>query len=179
MGFDDMMRVAAIRSAVYIGEQACPYNEEFDGNDLAATHLLALIDNEPVGCMRIRFFGDFAKLERLAVRKEYRTLTHGIRSGACQRGAVQGEGLPPDLWSRAGRLPAFLAEFRLQAQGKRRAVCVLRSGLCGDGDEIEPSSTALSLKDDPYRLIRPEGSWHPGPLELSAARQNALHSAGK
>ncbi|MCY0146485.1 GNAT family N-acetyltransferase [Hoeflea sp. G2-23] len=71
-GFDDMMRVAAIRSAVYIGEQACPFDEEFDGNDLAATHLLALIDNEPVGCMRLRFFGDFAKLERLAVRKEYR-----------------------------------------------------------------------------------------------------------
>lgn len=46
-GFDDMMRVAAIRSAVYIGEQACPYDEEFDGNDLAATHILAFVDNEP------------------------------------------------------------------------------------------------------------------------------------
>jgi hypothetical protein len=72
-GFDDMMRVAAVRSAVYIGEQSCPYNEEFDGNDLAATHLLALVDNEPAGCMRLRFFGDFAKLERLAVRREFRT----------------------------------------------------------------------------------------------------------
>jgi len=27
------MRVAAIRNAVYIGEQECPYEEEYDGND--------------------------------------------------------------------------------------------------------------------------------------------------
>jgi hypothetical protein len=45
-------------------------------------------------------------------------------------------------------------------------------------DDIDPSPTALSLKDDPYRLIRPEGAWHvPGPLEASASRQPDLHSA--
>jgi hypothetical protein len=33
-------------------------------------------------------------------------------------------------------------------------------------DDIDPSPTALSLKDDPYRLIRPEGAWHqPGRLK--------------
>jgi hypothetical protein len=79
-GLDDMMRVAAVRSAVYIGEQSCPYDEEFDGNDLAATHLLALVDNEPAGCMRLRFFGDFAKLERLAVRKRVPHLAHRVSS---------------------------------------------------------------------------------------------------
>jgi hypothetical protein len=43
-------------------------------------------------------------------------------------------------------------------------------------DDIEPSPTALSLKDDPYRLIRPEGAWHaPGPLEASALRQTHMH----
>jgi hypothetical protein len=132
-GFDDMMRVAAVRSAVYIGEQSCPYNEEFDGNDLAATHLLALVDNEPAGCMRLRFFGDFAKLERLAVRREFRTSRTGFSAGAGKRCAVQGKGVPAHLWSRAGRLPELLAAFRLPAQGKRSAVRVLRSCLCRDG----------------------------------------------
>ncbi len=40
----EVMKAAAIRSAVYIGEQNCPYDEEFDGNDFAATHLLAYVD---------------------------------------------------------------------------------------------------------------------------------------
>ena len=70
--FEDLMRVASLRSAVYIGEQECPYEEEFDGNDLSATHLIGYVGNEPAGCMRIRYFADFAKIERLAVRKEFR-----------------------------------------------------------------------------------------------------------
>jgi len=55
-----------------MGEQACPYDEEFDGNDFCAMHLIGSIGDEPAGCMRIRFFADFAKLERLAVRREFR-----------------------------------------------------------------------------------------------------------
>ena len=71
--FDDLMRVVSIRSAVYIGEQECPYDEEFDGNDTSGTHLIGYVGTEPAGCIRIRYFADFAKIERLAVRKEYRT----------------------------------------------------------------------------------------------------------
>src|SRR3954454_23156574 len=67
-----MMRVMSIRSAVYIAEQLCPYNEEFDGNDFSATHLIGYVGNEPAACLRVRYFADFAKIERLAVRKEYR-----------------------------------------------------------------------------------------------------------
>src|SRR5204863_351321 len=70
---EDVMRVMTIRSAVYLGEQQCPYEEEFDGNDFSATHLIGYIGNEPAACLHIRYFADFAKIERLAVRKEYRT----------------------------------------------------------------------------------------------------------
>ncbi len=49
--FEDLNRVVAMRSAVYIGEQECPYEEEFDGNDLSATHLLVYIGHEPVGLL--------------------------------------------------------------------------------------------------------------------------------
>lgn len=175
-GFEDMMRVAAVRSAVYIGEQACPYDEEFDGNDLAATHLLAFIGNEPVGCMRLRFFGDFAKLERLAVRKEYRksrTAFDLVRASVtlCREkgfsriyGHAREDYLP--FWQHFG--------FKLKENGAPFSFSdhVFVEMI----DTIEPSPTALSLKDDPYRLIRPEGAWHvPGPLELSAGRQDPLH----
>ena len=66
------MRVTSIRSAVYMSEQECPYDEEFDGNDFSATHLIGYVGNEPAGCLRVRYFADFAKIERLAVRKEFR-----------------------------------------------------------------------------------------------------------
>jgi len=70
---DDIARVQAVRTLVYIGDQACPYDEEFDGNDFCgATHLLMTWRGEPVGVVRLRWFGEFAKLERLAVRKEHR-----------------------------------------------------------------------------------------------------------
>src|SRR4051794_13482339 len=68
----DLMQVVAIRAAVYLSEQDCPYNEEFDGNDFCAMHLIGPAGREPAGCIRIRFFADFAKLERLAVRQEFR-----------------------------------------------------------------------------------------------------------
>ena len=68
----DLMLVTAIRSAVYLAEQDCPFGEEFDGNDMVAAHFIGYIGNEPAGCLRVRFFGDFAKVERLAVRHQYR-----------------------------------------------------------------------------------------------------------
>jgi predicted GNAT family N-acyltransferase len=71
-GFDDLLMVYSVRSAVYIAEQECPFAEEFDGNDHCATHLIGFIEGEPAGCIRARFFHDFAKLERLAVLKKFR-----------------------------------------------------------------------------------------------------------
>ena len=38
---NELMEVMAVRTLVYIGEQTCPYDEEYDGNDFCgATHLL-------------------------------------------------------------------------------------------------------------------------------------------
>src|SRR5260370_533064 len=68
----DLMQVVAIRAAVYLSEQTCPYDEEFDGNDFCGMHLIGSIDNEPAACIRIRFFPDFAKTERLAVPPQFR-----------------------------------------------------------------------------------------------------------
>ena len=40
---EDYQKMAAIRAAVFMSEQDCPYEEEFDGNDLCATHLAGLV----------------------------------------------------------------------------------------------------------------------------------------
>lgn len=39
-----------------------------------ATHFVAYIGDEPVASMRVRWFNDFAKLERSAFRKDYRDI---------------------------------------------------------------------------------------------------------
>ncbi len=71
---DELMQCYALRAAVYMGEQQCPYWEEFDGNDHTSSHLVMYIDGEPAGCMRIRWFGEFAKLERAVILKRYRSM---------------------------------------------------------------------------------------------------------
>lgn len=58
---NELMQVIALRAAVYMAEQDCPYTEEFDGNDFCGVHLLGTINDEPAGCIRARFFADFSK----------------------------------------------------------------------------------------------------------------------
>jgi len=46
--------------------------QTFDGNDYQATHMIAYVGDDPIGTLRIRWFKEFAKLERTAIRKDYR-----------------------------------------------------------------------------------------------------------
>ncbi|MBN8749631.1 MAG: hypothetical protein BGN99_12500 [Alphaproteobacteria bacterium 65-37] len=67
------MQCYMLRAAVFIGEQACPYWEEYDGNDYSASHLMLYVDGEPAASMRVRWFAGFAKLERAVILKRYRS----------------------------------------------------------------------------------------------------------
>ena len=70
---DELMQCYMLRAAVFIGEQACPYWEEYDGNDYSASHLMLYVDGEPAASMRVRWFAGFAKLERAVILKRYRS----------------------------------------------------------------------------------------------------------
>ena len=67
--FDEVMK---IRRKVFVEEQKIPEEKEFDGNDFVSTHILAKIDGVGVGTMRIRYFADFTKFERMAVLRGFR-----------------------------------------------------------------------------------------------------------
>jgi len=67
--FDDAMQ---IRRQVFVEEQHIDPSLEFDGNDFSATHLVAYFDDEPVGTIRLRYFKDFVKIERLCITKNIR-----------------------------------------------------------------------------------------------------------
>jgi predicted GNAT family N-acyltransferase len=171
---NDLMMITSIRSAVYMAEQACPYDEEFDGNDFVAAHFLGFIGNEPVGCLRVRFFADFAKIERLAVRREHRHSTIAFRMvRECvkyvkRKGYTkiygQAQDAIVDFWSRFGAKP--LPEQRPLTFSDHHYTEMLF--------ECERDPQSITLASDPYVIIRPEGDWdRAGVLDKSADRAPA------
>lgn len=177
---EDFMRVVSIRSATFVAEQDCPYDEEFDGNDFSAGHLLSYVGNEPAGCLRIRYFADFAKLERLAVRHEFRNRKLGtrlMRAGVelCRMkgyrriyGRAQKDLL--DYYVNMGWKPLEgSSEFFFSDHAYIEIVY-----------DTEPSPKAVRLGNDPYILMRPEGRWdRPGILDRSARRSTGKSATRK
>jgi len=168
---EDMMRVVSVRSAVYISEQECPYLEEFDGNDFCATHLIGYIGNEPAGCIRIRYFADFAKIERLAVRKEFRNtrLSFHLVRGAIDLCRVKGY---RTLYGHAQkRLAPFWSRFGFEEFEGGQDLVFSDFDYVEMKANIERHPSAITIGIDPYVIIRPEGRWHvPGILENSKDR---------
>lgn len=168
---EDMMRIVAMRSAVYIGEQECPYDEEFDGNDFTGTNLLGYVGDEPAGCIRVRYFADFAKIERLAVRKEFRNTRLSFQLVRAAIELCRAKGYQRLYGHAQRRLVKFWSRFGFEVlEGGRELVF-------SDFDYVEMvmamprDANAIAIGQDPYVIIRPEGRWHrPGVLEASSAR---------
>ena len=67
----DLEKVFAIRKEVFVGEQNCPPELEWEHED-ESTHFLATVDGEPAGACRWRQTDKGYKLERFAVLKNFR-----------------------------------------------------------------------------------------------------------
>jgi hypothetical protein len=138
---DDMAQVMAVRALVYIGEQACPYDEEYDGNDFAgATHLILRAGPEPIGVVRMRWFA-------LARRKGYRTLM-----GHAQHRLTPFWKRHFGGWVRPGRAAFAFSDYDYVEMEFA----------------LDPPTDAITIDADPFVLLRPEGAWdRPGVLDRS------------
>ena len=169
---NDLMQVVALRAMIYMTEQDCPFDEEFDGNDFAgATHLVLRFRGEPVGVMRVRWFAEFAKLERLAVLKTHR----GRAPLALARFAVQlaqRKGYRRVMGHAAPRVVAFWAKyFHGKARLDRPKVVFSGQEYVEVVIDLAGAENALSVESDPMLLLRPEGDWdRPGVLDRSSGR---------
>jgi len=80
---DDWQQARAIREQVFIDEQDCPPEEEWDGHDQTSRHVLGRVDGEAVATARWRAVpheGEIvAKLERFAVLPSYRGKGYGTQ----------------------------------------------------------------------------------------------------
>lgn len=160
-----------VRAINYVEGQECPIDEEYDGNDFSCTHLIVYVGKEPVGTIRVRYFGRFAKAERFSIRHNYR------RSRALARMIEFGE----DFAARKGfEYSITQAEARLVPLWKRYGyeVNTKKAPIVFSGHEyvelIKPLprlNDALTLDTDGHILNRPEGSWdRPSILEKSSER---------
>lgn len=176
----DFTQIAAIRAATYMSEQECPFDEEFDGNDLCAAHLIGRIDGEPAGCIRVRFFAGFIKLERLAVRREFRKskLAFQLVREAIRYARVKGY-TKVYGHARADLVPFWQAfGFRvIQGRPKFQFSDVEYVEMMG---ELSKAENPVSIGDCPFRMIRPEGQWEvPGPLERIQNRERSNRIASQ
>ena len=167
---EELMQAFAIRSAVFLSEQHCPYAEEFDGNDFTATQYLGLVGGEPASTCRTRYFAEFAKLERVAVRREFRKsgvaaqmIDYSLelcRQKGYRRvyGHAQARLVP--FWQKFGFEPINSEKFTFSDHEYVEIEC-----------QLEPHPNPVMVGNDPMIIIRPEGNWdEPGVLEQSATR---------
>lgn len=174
-GVEDMLQVYAVRSIVFVNDQQCPFAEEFDGNDFAATHVLGYLGDEPVATLRLRFFADFVKLERVAVRKEYRKHQVAVHMIRYAMSICSQKGYKRLYGHIERRLMKFWTHFgfveRPDHQERERLVFSDREyveAFC----ELEDSPDRVTVDSSPYVINRPEGEWDkPGVLDYSANRE--------
>lgn len=167
---DDLQKVAVLRAITYMAEQTCPYEEEFDGNDLCSLHLLAQEDGEPAGTLRLRFFSEFCKIERVCVdprRRGGAILVH-LMAHAFEIAARKG-------------YRRMLAHMQTRLEGMWHHVMECRvvdreqafdfSGMSYLTLEIPlpEHPDAIRFDANPFLLLRPEGDWDkPGILDPKA-----------
>ena len=162
---DDVLKCIAIRGAAYVEDRSIPYQEDVDGNDFTATHLLGYFGDEPAGCIRLRYWADFIKIERLAVLPRCRGgLALDLVRAAIAFG--QDKGYRRFYGQAAQPLLKLWKHFGF-VQRPGPGLSYLTDEVYYEMDlETEPKSAPMTHLSGAAVLIRPEGQWdRPGPLE--------------
>jgi GNAT superfamily N-acetyltransferase len=158
--FEDMAKVFAIRGSACFSDPEHLYAKHFDGSDFSSTHLLGFIDGEPVGTIRIRYFSEFTRIERLTVRPTHRRSRISFRlakaafawcrdKGYRTVGGVARSELIP-FWTMLG--------FRL-TEGKE-PVYIYGLPHFDITLKLDAVPQAMSHMTDTMVLLRSEGRWH-------------------
>lgn len=170
-----MLQVYAVRAIVFVNDQQCPFAEEFDGNDFTATHVIAYFGDEPVATMRIRFFAEFVKFERVAVRKEYRkhqVAVHMVRHGmdlCAQKGYTKIYG---HIEKRLMRFWKYFGFVERPDSGERERLVFSDRAYCEAVCDLASHPDTVNMDSSPYVLNRPEGEWSKaGVLDYSSVRE--------
>jgi len=159
--------------AVYIANQDCPYLEEMDGNDFCASHILAEVDGNPAGTIRLRWFAGFCKVERITVIPRFEGPQYGVVRAMAEFGLpiIAAKGYTRIVTHAQERLAgAWRRVFRfLQPTGQTFAMS--DHGYVVLAGDLRLEVPVIGEATDPLVMNRPEGAWdRPGVLDASAER---------
>ena len=153
----------AVREKVFVRELGVPKSKEFDDNDDVAAHIIAYKTQNnrklPIGTMRIRFFKDFVKFERMSVLRNYRKTTvasdimefgfnYVAEKGYTQvYGMCKKELLP--RWQKCGYQP--ISGVKPIEQNDMILIPIIR--------HLPENQKSISINSAPELLIKQEGHW--------------------
>jgi predicted GNAT family N-acyltransferase len=167
---DEFEKALAIRN-IFLTEQNCPYEEEFDGNDRTGTLFLGYVDDEPAATLRIRYFSDFIKMERLAVLPRFRRTLVARQIVLEAVNFCRRKGYRRGFGHAQKRYMSFWAKFGFKPTERSLVLTFSDHEYIEMYGDLEPHERALTMDTDPYVMLRPEGRWdEPGLLERSAVR---------
>jgi predicted GNAT family N-acyltransferase len=167
----DFLECQAIRATVFMGEQQCPYEEEFDGNDYCALHVLGHVNGAPAATIRMRFFADLVKLERMAVLPQWRKTTVKQQLVFLAFEIARRKGYRRCYAHVEKRLLPFWGRFGFEVFPRNTTLKFSDHEYVEIVRDLEPHPETLSLNSDPMVLNRLEGSWDaPGVLDRSTTR---------
>jgi GNAT superfamily N-acetyltransferase len=158
--FEDMAKVVAIRGAAYFSDDEHLYAKHFDGNDFSATHLLGFIDGEPVGTIRIRYFADFTRIERLAVRPTHRKSRMSFRLAKAAFAWCRDKGYETVGGVARSELIPFWTMLGFRLTEGKDPIYIYGQPHYDITLKLEPDTGAVRHMTDTMVLLRPEGRWH-------------------
>lgn len=168
-----LLHAYSIRAICFMEERGVPAQHEFDGNDYQATHMIAYAGDEPVGTLRVRWFKDFAKIERSSFRQAYRDIRvlkivsdfafdHVARKGY-DRVITHAQPKYARLWRMALGFKQVEDKEPVYFEGHEEPYIELVK-------ELTPPPNAISARTDTTVLFRTEGYWDaPSVFETVAA----------
>ena len=168
---EDLYKAArAVRKQVFVKELGIQEDKEFDGNDFCSAHVVAYIQKRhrklPIGTMRIRFFSDFVKFERMAVTRNFRKtsvaediMQYGF-DYVSQKGYRKIYGMCKEellaRWQRCGY-------HEIDGADKIKQNGMTLVPICRN---LPQNPRALTITSDSSLLIAKEGHWYDEPQEV-------------
>ena len=163
---EQLIQIFALRATTFWEENRYPYDLAFDKNDFQATHFITYMGDEPIGAVRVRWFKDFAKLERTAFRSAYRNiptikvLAEFVFAHIARKGYTQIITHAAPLYARLWRTHfGFRPVQKPPAvyQGEKFVELIRK---------LDTPDNVVTLDSDVTVLFRTEGSWDaPGKYE--------------
>jgi hypothetical protein len=168
--YQQLLHAYAIRSICFMEEHGVKAQQTFDGNDYQSTHMIVYAGDEPIGALRIRWFRDFAKIERMAFREAYRN-THVLKAfvyfvfehigrKGYDKVIVHAQPKYARLWRIAFGFKKVEGKAPFYFDGHREPYIELVK-------ELTPPENAISVRTNPAVMFRTEGFWD-APSEYEA-----------